>query len=102
MVYRESPPKLGGVPSEARRGGSHKNLPVFAHFFLDFALSGSRFAVREASPPNLGEEFVIHEFHQLLDTVGHFIIRQAFHEQPSIRLRAEPVVEHGQNSAIRC
>ena len=57
VLYTNTPPKLGGVPSEARRGGSHKNLPVFAHFFLDFALSGSRFAVREATPPNLGGEF---------------------------------------------
>ena len=28
-----SPPKLGGVPSAARRGGSKENHPVFAHFF---------------------------------------------------------------------
>src|SRR5437899_11173692 len=45
VLYTNSPPKLGGVPSEARRGGSHKNLPVFAHF------------VREATPPNFGGEF---------------------------------------------
>ena len=25
---------LGGEPSEARQGGSHKNHPAFAHFFL--------------------------------------------------------------------
>ena len=43
-LYSNSPPNLGGVPSEARRGGSHENHPVFAHF------------VREASPPNLGGE----------------------------------------------
>jgi len=39
-----SPPKLGGGPSEAKRGGSQKNHPGFAHF------------VREATPPNLGGE----------------------------------------------
>ena len=44
-MANNSPPKLGEVPSEARRGGSHGNHPVFAHF------------VREASPPNLGGEF---------------------------------------------
>jgi len=43
---KDSPPKLGGGPSEARRGGSHKNHPVFAH------------SVREATPPNLGGDFL--------------------------------------------
>jgi len=46
-LFRATPPKLGGVPSAARRGGSQRNHPVFAHF------------VREASPPNLGGEFGI-------------------------------------------
>ena len=33
-VAANSPPKLGGAPERKRgRGGSHKNHPVFAHFF---------------------------------------------------------------------
>ena len=58
-----SPPKLGGVPSEARRGGSNQNHPDCSDFFSGFALSGSRFAVLAGSPPNLGGELrVINSF----------------------------------------
>jgi len=60
------------VPSAARRGGSDENHPVFAWtsfeaapYFLRLRAialalrAGSRFAVYEATPPNLGGEFVV-------------------------------------------
>src|SRR2546430_13507881 len=42
-----------------------------------------------------------HELNQLLHAVCHFIIRKALHEEPSVGLRAEPVIQHCKNAAIR-
>jgi hypothetical protein len=49
MQLHNSPPKLGGGPSEARRGGSHRRT-------LDASALGTTPALR-ATPPNLGGEF---------------------------------------------
>src|SRR5213593_1750037 len=62
VYYRESsPPKLGGEPSEARRGGSRKEPPDIALLVYGCALSRLRFASRNVCPPNLGGQTLCHD-----------------------------------------
>src|SRR6516225_9382062 len=45
---------------------------------------------------------ITHKLHKFFCTVGNFVIRKALHEEPSVRLRADPVIEDCQNTAVRC
>src|SRR5207245_8250571 len=57
---RNYPPKLGGVPSEARRGGSLRELSRFGTTpALLFRLRPRGLALRGATPPKLGGEVLL-------------------------------------------
>src|SRR6516225_383500 len=65
---------------------------------------GSRLQMllREFSNTLVPGELLLHELDEVLNVVGDFVIRQALHEKPSVRFRTQPVIEHGEDAAIRC
>jgi hypothetical protein len=43
---------------------------------------------------------LLHELDEILNAIGHFVIWQALHENPSVGFCTQPVIEHSEDSAI--